>query len=79
MICLSRLVIINLPSVWQPTRSTHSEKNDSKRKTSEQQAGLRDFQSPLQFHTKRGYIKWFSRLSRCHRAHNFPGRMHSRF
>ncbi|XP_052846060.1 uncharacterized protein LOC128258470 [Drosophila gunungcola] len=79
MICLSRLVIINLPSVWPPKRSSHSEKKDSNGKISVQQAGLRDFQRPLQFHTKRDYIKWFSRLSRCHRAHHFPGRMHSRF
>uniref|UniRef100_A0A6P4FJY6 Uncharacterized protein LOC108050554 isoform X1 n=1 Tax=Drosophila rhopaloa TaxID=1041015 RepID=A0A6P4FJY6_DRORH len=79
MICVSRLVVINLPSVWPPTRSTHSEKMDSKGKTSAQQAGLMDFQRPLQFHTKRGYIKWFSKLSRCQRARNFPGRMHTRF
>ncbi|XP_017011834.1 uncharacterized protein [Drosophila takahashii] len=76
MICLSRLVVINLPSVWPSTRS---EKKDSKAsKACAPPTGLRDFQRPLQFHTKRGYIKWFSKLSRCQRTRYIPGRMHPR-
>ncbi|XP_017042465.1 uncharacterized protein LOC108088957 [Drosophila ficusphila] len=75
MICLSRLVVINLPSVWPPTRSKRSKRDY---KTFAQQDGLRDFQRPLQFHTKRGYIKWFNKLSHCKRVRNFPSRMHPR-
>ncbi|XP_017073972.1 uncharacterized protein LOC108109789 [Drosophila eugracilis] len=73
MICLSRLVVINLPSVWPPRRSKRSEKKDSK--DSDDQAEHTDFQRPLQFHTKRGYIKWFNKLSRCQKSRNFTGRM----
>nr|XP_016933701.1 uncharacterized protein LOC108012779 [Drosophila suzukii] len=76
MICVSRLVVINLSSVWPPTRTTRSEKKDAKAGC--QQTGLKDFQRPLQFHTKRGYIKWFSKLSRCQRSRSFPGKMQPR-
>ncbi|KQS43463.1 uncharacterized protein LOC26526189 [Drosophila erecta] len=76
MICLSRLVIINLPSVWPPKRSKDSEKKDSN--ASVRPVAPRDFQRPLQIHTKRGYIKWFNKLSRCQKTHHFPGRMHPR-
>lgn len=41
-------------------------------------AAPRDFQRPLQIHTKRGYIKWFNKLSRCHKTRHFSGRMHPR-
>ncbi|KMY98349.1 uncharacterized protein LOC27207396 [Drosophila simulans] len=76
MICVSRLVIINLPSVWSSKRSKDSEEKDSK--DSVKPAAPRDFQRPLQIHTKRGYIKWFNKLSRCHKTRHFSGRMHPR-
>ncbi|XP_039488933.1 uncharacterized protein LOC120450156 isoform X2 [Drosophila santomea] len=76
MICLSRLVIINLPSVWPSKRSKDSEQKESK--ASEKPAALKDFQRPLQIHTKRGYIKWFNKLSRCQRTRHLAGRMHPR-
>ncbi|XP_016965194.1 uncharacterized protein LOC108034756 [Drosophila biarmipes] len=76
MICASRLVVINLPSVWPPSRTSRSEKRDAK--DGGQKTEPKDFQRPLQFHTKRGYIKWFSRLSRCQRARSLSGRMQPR-
>ncbi|EDW40688.1 GM24948 [Drosophila sechellia] len=92
MICVSRLVIINLPSVWSSKRSKDSDEKDSKGmmgissttrtkdilSDSVEPAAPRDLQRPLQIHTKRGYIKWFNKLSRCHKTRHFSGRMHPR-
>ncbi|KAH8234732.1 hypothetical protein KR032_002373 [Drosophila birchii] len=75
MICLSRLAVINLGTVWR--RSSPSEESDTKAKGLVS-ATSRDFQRPLTLHTRRGYIKWFNRLSHCKRSsRSLQGRMYS--
>ncbi|KAH8384498.1 hypothetical protein KR200_011898 [Drosophila serrata] len=77
MICLSRLAVINLGTVWR--RSASSEESDTKAKV-KAPVTSRDFQRPLTLHTRRGYIKWFSRLSHCKRSsRSLQGRMSSHY
>ncbi|KPU78327.1 uncharacterized protein Dana_GF27480 [Drosophila ananassae] len=68
MICLSRLGVLNLASVWPPTRSTKYDDKDAATR-----GGLKPHQRPLQRYTKRGYMKWFGRMSHCR---NVQGRMY---
>ncbi|KAH8255957.1 hypothetical protein KR026_003181 [Drosophila bipectinata] len=87
MICLSRLGVLNLSSVWPPTRFT---KYDEQGRcllnlmtylikiyiASTEAATRRELQThqrPLQCYTKRGYIKWFGRMSHCRHV---QGRMY---
>ncbi|KAH8380621.1 hypothetical protein KR009_011790 [Drosophila setifemur] len=70
MICLSRLVVLNLASVWPSTRS---KKHDSKKKASK--TDLKTTQRPLLPYTKRGYIRWFGKMSHCSRTRNIRSRL----
>nr|XP_017098182.2 uncharacterized protein LOC108126229 [Drosophila bipectinata] len=68
MICLSRLGVLNLPSVWPPTRFTKYDEQEAATRRE-----LQTHQRPLQCYTKRGYIKWFGRMSHCRHV---QGRMY---
>ncbi|KAH8343081.1 hypothetical protein KR059_004860 [Drosophila kikkawai] len=77
MLCVSRLAVINLGTVWR--RSASSEESDTKAKGKPPVAS-RDFQRSLPPHTRRGYIKWFSKLSHCKRtSRSSQGRMYTHY
>ncbi|KAH8295745.1 hypothetical protein KR018_006434 [Drosophila ironensis] len=69
MICLSRLGVLNLPTIWSPRKY-------SKKDKASDNTDRKSFQRPLERYTKRGYMKWFGRLSHCSKSNQ--GRMYPR-